>query len=155
MRDAAGRITGLLGASQDVTATRLAMQQLREAQKMEAIGRLTGGIAHDFNNILGVMMGNLELLQRQLPLDPSSGEAMRRATAAVDHGAKLTRRLLAFARQQSLEPTLVNIVAVVRRRRGMLDPLRSPDTALGGAHRCGAAGGGADQFGRQRARRDA
>jgi signal transduction histidine kinase/ActR/RegA family two-component response regulator len=114
LRDSGGRVTGLLGASQDVTAIRMALQQLREAQKMEAIGRLTGGIAHDFNNILGVVLGNLELVQRQVQLDAASAEAIRRATSAVDHGAKLTRRLLAFARQQSLEPTLVDIVAVVQ-----------------------------------------
>jgi PAS domain S-box-containing protein len=79
-------------------------QQLRQAQKMEALGQLTGGVAHDFNNLLGVASVNLELLDERLPRDAQQHVLLDRALAAVDRGANLTRSLLAFSRKQPLSP---------------------------------------------------
>jgi signal transduction histidine kinase/CheY-like chemotaxis protein len=84
-----------------------AEQQLREAQRLEAVGQLTGGIAHDFNNILTVIVGNLDLLARQMAADPGKRmiATMQRAAA---RGARLTQSLLAFARRQTLRPEIIN-----------------------------------------------
>ena len=97
-------------------------EALRQSQKMEAIGQLTGGIAHDFNNMLQVVVGNLEILNRSLPEDMVR---QRRAVGLAMSGAKragaLTRRLLAFARRQPLDPKAVNVNTIVQ---GMMDLLR-------------------------------
>ena len=78
--------------------------QLAQSQKMEAIGNLTGGMAHDFNNLLGIIVGNLDLLRDQQTGDPLSAELTEEALDAALRGADLTRRLLAFARRQPLQP---------------------------------------------------
>ncbi|MBV7561215.1 ATP-binding protein [Pseudomonas sp. sia0905] len=89
-----------------------AEEQLRQAQKMEAIGQLTGGIAHDFNNLLAGILGSLELIQRKLPANdhPQLARFVDAAIASANRGASLTHRLLAFARRQSLDlrPVQVN-----------------------------------------------
>jgi PAS domain S-box-containing protein len=82
--------------------------QLHQAQKMEAIGNLTGGMAHDFNNMLGVIIGNIDLLRDLKNDDPDVDELTREALDAAFRGAELTRRLLAFARQQPLQPHRVD-----------------------------------------------
>jgi len=84
-------------------------QQLRQIQKMEAIGQLTGGIAHDFNNLLGVVVGNVELLLEGPQSDPAQTELVKTILKASLRGAELTRRLLAFARQQPLNPRIFNL----------------------------------------------
>ncbi|HRW64715.1 MAG TPA: ATP-binding protein [Candidatus Competibacter sp.] len=107
--------------ARDITKRKQAEVQLRQAQKMHAIGQLTGGIAHDFNNLLAVIMGNLELLHEQLAAQPRLHELAQQALRAVDRGANLTRRLLAFARRQPLlaQPTDLNKLIL-----GMLDLMR-------------------------------
>jgi PAS domain S-box-containing protein len=93
---------------------RLSEQALRQSQKMEAIGQLTGGVAHDFNNLLQVITGNLEVMQRHLPID--SGRLQRAAAhamAGAQRAAALTQRLLAFARRQPLDPKPVDVNALV------------------------------------------
>ena len=89
----------------DVTARKAAEAQLVQAQKMEAVGQLTGGLAHDFNNLLGVIIGNLGLLSEGGPTDPDFAAFIAEAYGAAQRGADLTRSLLAFARQQPLQPT--------------------------------------------------
>ncbi|SHL22920.1 ATP-binding protein [Phytopseudomonas punonensis] len=93
-----------------------AEEQLRQAQKMEAIGQLTGGIAHDFNNLLAGILGSLELVQRKLPVseNPQLGKFIDAAIASANRGASLTHRLLAFARRQSLDMRRVEVNALVR-----------------------------------------
>ncbi len=100
-----------------------AQEQLRQAQKMEAVGQLTGGVAHDFNNLLQVVLGSLDLLRRRLP--PDADERTRRslqgASEAAKRGAVLTGRLLAFSRRQTLDPKPVEPNKLVA---GMSDLLR-------------------------------
>ncbi|HWT70791.1 MAG TPA: response regulator [Oxalicibacterium sp.] len=98
-----------------------AHDDLRQAQKLEAIGQLTGGVAHDFNNVLQVISGNLQLLQMSLPADANAQTRLQSAAFAAERGAKLSMQLLAFARRQPLRPVATNLSRVLR---GMDDLLR-------------------------------
>lgn len=91
-----------------------AQEQVRHLQKLESIGQLTGGVAHDFNNLLTAVMGNLELLRKRLPANPSFDRLIDGAMQGAQRGASLTQRLLAFARRQSLEPRPVDMAELVR-----------------------------------------
>jgi PAS domain S-box-containing protein len=114
--DEAGRPSHLLAMSNDITEQKQATEelkkveaQLRQAVKMEAIGNLTGGLAHDFNNLLSVVIGNLDLLREQLTKGSGLDELANEALSAALRGAELTRRLLAFARRQPLQPKIVDV----------------------------------------------
>jgi signal transduction histidine kinase/DNA-binding response OmpR family regulator len=98
-----------------------AHEQLRQSQKLEAIGQLTGGVAHDFNNVLQVISGNLQMLQMTAAQDPAIRRRVETAIFAADRGAKLSSQLLAFARRQPLQPVPTNVGRVLR---GMDDLLR-------------------------------
>ncbi|HEV2189223.1 MAG TPA: PAS domain S-box protein [Stellaceae bacterium] len=102
-----------LGVHIDITEEKRAADQLRQAQKMEAIGNLTGGMAHDFNNLLGVIIGNLDLASRFVPDGSEAKQLVQEAVGAAFSGAELTRRLLAFARQQPLRPQRIETNALV------------------------------------------
>jgi len=95
------------GIIRDLTAHKATEQALRQAQKIEAMGQLTGGIAHDFNNLLTVIIGNLEMLEARLTT-PDQRELATEALEAAELGARLTGRLLAFARRSHLAPEVVN-----------------------------------------------
>ena len=99
----AGDVLGTIMLLEDVSEAKALSEQLRQAQKMEAIGQLTGGIAHDFNNLLTVILGNLELLDSQLD-DAQLGKRIEIASRAVSRGADLTDKLLSFARRRALHP---------------------------------------------------
>jgi PAS domain S-box-containing protein len=103
------RVSGCFVVARDVTERVLLEAELRQSQKMEAIGRLTGGIAHDFNNLLSVILGNLQLLVRSLQETPRLLKQAETALRAAMRGSELTRRLLAFARQQVLEPSILDV----------------------------------------------
>lgn len=110
---------------------------LRQAQKMEAIGKLTGGMAHDFNNILQVVAGNLELLKLEFAGNVSAGHRIQQARFAVDRGAKLSSQLLAFARRQPLQPVPTNLGRVLREmddllRRALGESIEVQTIASGG-----------------------
>ncbi|WP_281024100.1 hybrid sensor histidine kinase/response regulator [Microvirga subterranea] len=96
------------GFIRDMTARQRLEQELRQAQKMEAVGQLTGGIAHDFNNLLTVILGNLEMLAMRLT-DEHQLELLKEACDTAEHGAQLTERLLAFGRRQPLQPKLTDV----------------------------------------------
>ncbi|MCY1746325.1 hybrid sensor histidine kinase/response regulator [Ensifer sp. SL37] len=109
-RSAGGRI--FTGFIRDLTSRQRIDEELRQAQKMEAIGQLTGGLAHDFNNLLTVISGNLEMIEGRLD-DPSINVLLKEAQAAADDGAKLTAQLLAFGRRQPLTPKLVDVGGLI------------------------------------------
>ena len=94
--------------------------QRADAEKMEALGALTGGIAHDVNNLLGVIIGNLDLLRDQKADDSSALELVGEAQTAALRGAELARRLLAFARRQPLQPTRIDVNELIGRTLGTL-----------------------------------
>ncbi|MBA1158812.1 hybrid sensor histidine kinase/response regulator [Microvirga mediterraneensis] len=96
------------GFIRDLTATQKVEQELRQAQKMEAVGQLTGGIAHDFNNLLTVILGNIEMLEMRLA-DDRELELVKEVRETAEHGAQLTERLLAFGRRQPLQPKLIDV----------------------------------------------
>ncbi len=105
-----------VGIIRDLTERREAetqREQLRQSQKMEAVGQLTGGLAHDFNNLLAIIIGNLDMLREIRAEDPVTNELVRDALESALRGADLTRRLLAFARRQPLQPERANINEVV------------------------------------------
>ena len=109
----AGSIIGIGLIVLDVSRQRQIEEQLRQSQKMEAIGNLTGGMAHDFNNPLGVIIGNLDLAQPHVAAMPDVAEAIGEALTASLRGAELTRQLLAFARRQPLRQQVVAINQLV------------------------------------------
>ena len=105
----------------EVRRREVAEEALRQSQKMEAVGRLTGGIAHDFNNHLTVISSNIELLQRRLPPDSASLSRLTDAAmAGVQRAATLTHRLLAFSRQQPLEPEPLDVSRLVSNMSDLL-----------------------------------
>jgi len=125
LRDADGEVEYVLLTALDLTEMRRIEAQLRQAQKMEAIGQLTGGIAHDFNNLLTAVTGNLELLQRRTQ-DERGLRYLGTALRAAQRGGALTQQLLAYARQQHLSPRPLDVNAILQ---GMLDLLQR---SLGG-----------------------
>lgn len=101
------------GVALDITRQLRTENQLRQAQKMEAVGQLTGGLAHDFNNLLAVVIGNLDYVTETLEKDDSARSSIEEALAAALRGAELTRQLLSFSRQQTLQPRLLVITPLV------------------------------------------
>jgi len=122
--DEGGALILMIGT--DVTDTRITEAQLRQAQKMEAVGQLTGGIAHDFNNLLGVVMGNAELLERLAGDRPELLRLVEPIVQASQRGATLTRQLLAFSRRQVLAPRPVDLEEVVARMMPLLKATLGP-----------------------------
>jgi len=114
VRDGSGQIVGASKVIRDISQQKTAERRLRQAYKMEALGQFTGGIAHDFNNILAIIMGNLELIAGSCCNDPLAKEKIQQTVDAAERAADLTRRLLAFARQQSLDPAVVHTGEVVQ-----------------------------------------
>jgi len=97
--DGDGNFLGYRGAGRDITEFTAMAAQLVQSQKMEAVGQLTGGIAHDFNNILGIIMGNLQLLQRKAGDNPEVMKFARQALKGTERGADITKKLLSFSHQ--------------------------------------------------------
>jgi len=128
--DAEGKPGKLVIVNRDISGRRRLEDQFRQAQKMEAVGRLSGGIAHDFNNILGVIIGYGEILQDSVKeTDPLAG-CVKEILGAGKRAATLTRQLLAFSRQQVLEPTVIGLNAIVTDTEKMLRRLIGEDVEL-------------------------
>jgi len=126
------------GFIRDLTSRQKMEEELRQSQKMEAIGQLTGGLAHDFNNLLTVITGNLEMLEARL-VDVTQRELVKEAQDAAQDGAKLTGQLLAFGRRQPLNPKpadvgqlISNFADLLRRTRG--EPIELRILVTGSAH---------------------
>jgi PAS domain S-box-containing protein len=114
----------------DITERKLTEEQLRHAQKMEAIGQLAGGVAHDFNNLLGVIDGYAALLAKDLDGDARARRRLEEIRKAAERAATLTRQLLAFSRKQVLQPEIVDLNAVLAGMDGMLRRLISEDIQI-------------------------
>jgi PAS domain S-box-containing protein len=112
LRDPDGKPVEFAGTLTDVTDQRSLESQLVQAQKMDAIGKLTGGIAHDFNNLLAAVIGGLSLIERKANLPEEHRRVLGMTRRAAEQGTELVRRLLAFARRQQLEPRAVDIEAL-------------------------------------------
>ncbi|HEX6533723.1 MAG TPA: PAS domain S-box protein [Gemmatimonadaceae bacterium] len=122
-----GRVVGVFGIAKDLTATRALERQLRQAQKMEAVGRLAGGVAHDFNNLLTVIRSYSGFAIEQLPEHAPARADLAEVCKASDRAAVLTRQLLAFSRQQVLKPRRLDLNATVSSLTGMLRRLIGED----------------------------
>jgi signal transduction histidine kinase/ActR/RegA family two-component response regulator len=115
---------------EDVSRQRGVENRLRHVQKMEAIGRLAGGIAHDFNNVLGVIAGYSEMLLDKLTNDSHLSALVTHVLKATERGASLTRQLLAFSRQQVLDPRVINIQQHIKGIEGLLRRVLGEDVQL-------------------------
>jgi PAS domain S-box-containing protein len=109
LRDADGNPVEFAGTLTDISEQRLLETQLIQAQKMDAIGKLTGGIAHDFNNLLAAIIGGLSLLEKKAVLEDDQRHILGMTKRAAEQGSELVRRLLAFARRQKLEPRPIDL----------------------------------------------
>ncbi|HLJ20201.1 MAG TPA: response regulator [Stellaceae bacterium] len=107
-----------------------ALAQVHEMQKIESLGQLTGGVAHDFNNLLTAIIGNLELLSSRIPSGPDTGRLLDGAIRAAERGASLTKRMLAFARRQELNPETVDVVELIEGMAEMLDRSLGPTISI-------------------------
>lgn len=120
----------LLALIRDVTESKAREAQLRQLQRMDAIGRLTGGVAHDFNNLLAIIHGNSELLQDRMEQGSECAEMVSEVIGASARGAELIRRLLAFARMQHLEPEAVDLNARLPNVIGLLHRVLGENVAI-------------------------
>ena len=137
VRDAAGRVLHYEGVVEDITERKQAEDarakleaQLRQAQKMEAVGRLAGGVAHDFNNLLTVILGRVELLKHHLAPTPKLLRNAELVQETAMRAAGLTQQLLAFSRQQVVQPRVLNLNTVVTGTERMLRRLLGEDVEL-------------------------
>jgi PAS domain S-box-containing protein len=130
VRDESGRAVRMIGSIQDITARKQLEEQLRQSQKMDAVGRLAGGIAHDFNNLLTVIKCHSELLLEELHAASPQQEEVRDIQKAAERATALTRQLLAFSRKQLLQPRVIDLNAVVGELEPMLRRLIGEDIGV-------------------------
>jgi PAS domain S-box-containing protein len=123
-------VGGIILNARDITERRRLEEQLRQAQKMEAVGQLAGGIAHDFNNLLTAILGYTNLLIDEMPKDDPLRQDLEEIKSAGDRAASLTRQLLAFSRRQMLQPQVVDLNALVQQLEKLLRRLISEDVEL-------------------------
>ncbi len=130
LHETGGQVTGLLATGQDITERLELEEQFRQAQKMEAIGRLAGGVAHDFNTLLGSITGYSELLLDRLPENGGLRRPVEQIHRGAQRGASLTRQLLAFSRRQVLQPEVLDLNTVLAGMGDMLQRLVGEDVEV-------------------------
>jgi two-component system, cell cycle sensor histidine kinase and response regulator CckA len=130
VRDAGGLVIRTAGVAEDVTEKRQLETQLRQSQKMQAIGQLAGGVAHDFNNLLSVIFGHGALLAAAMPLHERLRDSVVEINLAAERAAALTRQLLTFSRRQVFEPRVLDLEGVVEESRSLLRRLIGEDVGL-------------------------
>jgi two-component system cell cycle sensor histidine kinase/response regulator CckA len=130
VRDAGGKAVRMIGSLADVTKSRELEDQLRQAQKMEAIGRLAGGVAHDFNNLLTAIKGYAQVLLIDIPPSDPVHSDLQEIDKAASRAAALTGQLLAFSRKQVLQPRVINLNTVIADMEKMLRRLISENIGL-------------------------
>jgi PAS domain S-box-containing protein len=128
--DAAGRVAGIVGIARDITARRQLEEQLRQSQKMDALGLLAGSVAHDFNNLLSAIIGGTELARLEVPDGTQLAQDLDDVRHAAQRGAQLTRQLLAFSRKQVSQPRPLDLRETVRDSAKLLRRLLPEDVAL-------------------------
>jgi PAS domain S-box-containing protein len=139
IRDAGGVIVGASAIARDVTEQKRAEEHLRQAQKMEAVGRLAGGLAHDFNNILGIITACTELLRGRVETTEESAPYISNIRKAVERGTSLTRQLLAFTRKTAVNPQLIDLNTHLREVAKLIRPLMGDDVEIVVQPRCESA----------------
>ncbi|MFH2066103.1 MAG: PAS domain S-box protein [Pseudomonadota bacterium] len=130
VRNADGVITHYVAVKEDITERKKLEEQLRQTQKMEAVGQLAGGVAHDFNNMLGVMIGHAELALAKADVDDSLRKHLQAILAAGLRSSGITRQLLAFARKQTIAPRILDLNATVEEMLKLLRRLIGEDIDL-------------------------
>jgi nitrogen-specific signal transduction histidine kinase len=130
MENPAGQIVGVVGLAVDISERRRLEEQLRQSQKMEAVGRLAGGVAHDFNNMLAVIIGATEMALERVPSGSSLRDDLEQIDEAARRSADLTRKLLGFSRKQIIEPKPVNLNDLVVQHQKSLGRLIGEDIEI-------------------------
>ncbi|MBC8167574.1 MAG: PAS domain S-box protein, partial [Bryobacteraceae bacterium] len=130
LRDEWGAVEGIVEAVADNTERKRLEEQFRQAQKMEAVGRLAGGVAHDFNNLLTVITGYCQMLVDRIGPSHEMSEDLQQVLKAADRATVLTRQLLAFSRRQIVQPKVVDPMALIEDMRPMLQRLLGEDVKL-------------------------
>jgi PAS domain S-box-containing protein len=130
MRNAIGEIVGASVIARDITAQKRTETQLRQAQKMEAIGRLAGGVAHDFNNMLGIINACTEFLRDRLDPSADTSTYVENIRKAIDRGKALTRQLLTFSRTSAVQPQLLDLNDRLKDIGKLLRPLLGDDVEV-------------------------
>jgi len=130
LRDISGQIVGASAIGRDITSQKRTEHQLRQAQKMEAIGRLAGGVAHDFNNILGIINACTEFLRDRIPPGTGPRQYLDNIRSAAERGASLTRQLLIFSRRQAVQPRVLDLNERLKEISKLLRPLMGDDVEV-------------------------
>ncbi len=144
VRDPSGTVYRMIGVAEDITELRQSEERVIQAQRMEAVGQLAGGVAHDFNNLLTVILGSADLALADLPHDAPLRDDLVAIRDAGESATRLTRQLLAFSRQQILQPHLLRLDELIQTTAGMLERLIGENIQLQTSLQPGAGSVNAD-----------